>query len=92
MASLEAESLTTTGAVLGTVEYMSPEQVRREAVEQRTDFFSFGLVLYEMATGRRAFAGDSPGTVFEAIRIGAPGLPGKLVLRAKIALSRRADL
>ena len=71
-ASLEAESLTSTGAVLGTVEYMSPEQVRAEAVDQRTDLFSFGLVLYEMATGRRAFAGDSPGTIFEAILNRAP--------------------
>jgi TolB-like protein len=71
-ASLEAESLTSTGAVLGTVEYMSPEQVRAEAVDQRTDLFSFGLVLYEMATGRRAFAGDSPGTIFDAILNRAP--------------------
>ncbi|HXX21760.1 MAG TPA: protein kinase, partial [Terriglobia bacterium] len=66
------ESLTGTGAVLGTVEYMSPEQVRAEEVDQRTDLFSFGLVLYEMATGRRAFAGDSPGSIFEAILIRAP--------------------
>jgi len=71
-ASLEAESLTSTGAVLGTFEYMSPEQVRAEVVDQRTDLFSFGLVLYEMATGRRAFAGDSPGTIFDAILNRAP--------------------
>ena len=71
-AALEAESLTSTGMTVGTIEYMSPEQVRAEAVDQRTDLFSFGLVLYEMATGRRAFAGDSPGTIFDAILNRAP--------------------
>ena len=71
-ASMEAESLTSTGMAVGTVDYMSPEQVRAEAVDQRTDLFSFGLVLYEMATGRRAFAGESPGTTFDAILNRAP--------------------
>ena len=71
-ASVEMESLTNTGGVLGTVEYMSPEQVRAEAVDQRTDLFSFGSVLYEMATGQRAFAGKSPGVTFEAILNRAP--------------------
>jgi serine/threonine protein kinase/TolB-like protein/tetratricopeptide (TPR) repeat protein len=66
------ESLTSTGMVVGTADYMSPEQVRAEEVDQRTDLFSFGLVLYEMATGRRAFGGGSPGTVFEAILNRAP--------------------
>ena len=61
------ESLTSTGMAVGTFEYMSPEQVRAEDVDARTDLFSFGVVLYEMATGLRAFAGDSPGTIFEAI-------------------------
>jgi TolB-like protein/Tfp pilus assembly protein PilF len=61
------ESLTSTGMAVGTFEYMSPEQVRAEEVDARSDLFSFGLVLYEMATGHRAFTGDSPGTVFDAI-------------------------
>ncbi len=66
------EPLTTIGMAVGTMEYMSPEQVRAEELDARTDLFSFGLVLYEMATGRRAFAGDSPGTIFVAILQKAP--------------------
>ena len=69
------ESLTSTGMAVGTFEYMSPEQVRAEELDARTDLFSFGLVLYEMATGRRAFTGDSPGTVFDAILNRAPISP-----------------
>jgi len=60
-------SLTRTGSSMGTASYMSPEQVRREKLDARTDLFSFGLVLYEMATGQRAFAGDDASAVHEAI-------------------------
>ncbi len=64
--------LTTPGSVLGTIAYMSSEQVRAEDVDARSDLFSFGAVLYEMATGLRAFQGDSPGLLFDAILNRAP--------------------
>jgi serine/threonine protein kinase/Tol biopolymer transport system component len=78
MTAAGGESLTSTGMVVGTFDYMSPEQVRAEELDARTDLFSFGLVLYEMATGRRAFAGDTPGKIFEAILTRAPIPPVRL--------------
>ncbi|HEY6768556.1 MAG TPA: protein kinase, partial [Candidatus Sulfotelmatobacter sp.] len=60
-------NLTRTGMHTGTASYMSPEQSRREKLDVRTDLFSFGAVLYEMATGQRAFAGDDATTVREAV-------------------------
>jgi len=69
------ESLTSTGMVVGTVEYMSPEQVRAAELDARTDLFSFGAVLYEVATGQRAFAGDSVGVIFDGILNRAPISP-----------------
>jgi serine/threonine protein kinase len=75
----EAESLTAsspflsrTGVTMGTAGYMSPEQVRGEKLDTRTDLFSFGLVLYEMATGQRAFAGDTAPVLHDAILNSVP--------------------
>ena len=63
----EDTNLSRTGMAMGTASYMSPEQIRREKLDACTDLFSFGLVLYEMVTGRRAFAGDNASGIHEAV-------------------------
>jgi eukaryotic-like serine/threonine-protein kinase len=92
--------LTSPGVAVGTVSYMSPEQARGEELDARSDLFSLGCVLYEMATGRRAFTGKTPAVVFHAIlertparvREANPTLPAKLDEIIAKALEKDRDM
>jgi serine/threonine protein kinase/tetratricopeptide (TPR) repeat protein len=78
VAESDAQHLTSPGAMLGTVAYMSPEQVKAQELDARSDLFSFGAVLYEMATGRMAFDGSSSGEICSAILRDEPIPPSRV--------------
>ncbi|TAM80532.1 MAG: serine/threonine-protein kinase, partial [Acidobacteria bacterium] len=99
-ATFDRENLTSPGATVGTVAYMSPEQARGEALDARTDLFSFGAVLYEMATGRQAFSGETTAVIFHKL-LGDdpapatsinPGLPSELDRIVAKCLEKDRDL